>query len=166
MGALLGGRVSPTLRQALTRMLEPNPDARPTNIRALLHDVAERETRGGGRAPQEREKYRSVFDKIDGSHRSHLEETIRRKVERAKQKAERQVEKKVRRAVARAERQARREGGPSDSHRGPFALPWIGVMAAAMPDCGSCSDRDARIHVRKAPADHRRGTRRTGFPKA
>jgi serine/threonine protein kinase len=134
--AALAGRASAPLRAALTRMLEPDPDRRPTRIAALLEGIdaagrrgsaPPRETGRRGRTPPpDWTGVANLGREIGRGIREQVEREIQASVERASRHDG--VRRAERRARKREQRQQRASQRRDDRNRG---APWL-VMLVVM----------------------------------
>jgi len=110
----LGGRAAGRLRDALRRMLEVDPDRRPTRIGPLLD---------GGRSRHDAPDWgRDLGRQL----REDIEQKVREKVERAARHAERSERRGQRHAEERARRREQRGAGRGPRRgRGPPPFVWL-----------------------------------------
>ncbi|HLK38866.1 MAG TPA: serine/threonine-protein kinase [Polyangiaceae bacterium] len=117
----LGGRSHGGLRDVLRRMLEVDPDARPTRIGSLLD-------RDG--VPAFSENFGRSFER---DIRDDIERRVRRHVERATRRADRRARREERRAQERARRHVERDalreayGGYGQRRGSPWFI-WLFVL--------------------------------------
>jgi hypothetical protein len=119
--ALAGGRTAGRLRDVLRRMLEVDPDRRPTRIGPLLE---------GARAARDAPDLgRDLAQEI----REDIERKVRLQVERATRRADRQGRREQRRAEERARKWAQREAWRgSRRRRGPPWFVWLFLFLGLM----------------------------------
>jgi hypothetical protein len=139
--AALGGRVSRRLEDVLARMLEPDPDKRPTAVGPLLAALDGRRARAGERSPRApatqdwsraadlgRELGREIRDRVEREVEDHVARATEagdplgarraKRAERRQQRNARRAERDERRRVERAARRRQRRG----------RLPWFVVL--------------------------------------